>query len=232
MISDKLSEKDAQDLDQAITMIEKAADEAGVYVMYSSKASVVVMYDKATDDYFIDKSNKLPGISIFLSQLSFKNFANLTETIIEKLPSLEFMIIGMGDGMDNKVAVRTTDVGLMLYIALITKDSHEVDQIKPTQEIKSITRDEITASILQGSEVTEGFELRGDTSFIVTKRKASNMVLGNGKMKPDSVWQEMYEVKDGKIVLVGKRIGSHKPQEIIPDHTVWDGTWQTVKTSK
>jgi hypothetical protein len=59
--------------------------------------------------------------------------------------------------------------------------------------------------------------LTEDGKMIITKRKRSQTVYGNGIPVPDEVWREVYESVDGRIVMKRRIDGKHTPRAIVEE---------------
>jgi len=65
-------------------------------------------------------------------------------------------------------------------------------------------------NVFAGKSFVSGIEFLPDKKgLIISYQKPSNMIYGNGKSKPDSVWQEKHEIIDGVLVHTETRYGSH-----------------------
>jgi hypothetical protein len=56
-----------------------------------------------------------------------------------------------------------------------------------------------------------------ETGVEITYQRPSHMALGNGDRVPDSVWKEIYTIKENKLILSDTVQGVHTPAHMVQE---------------
>ena len=73
------------------------------------------------------------------------------------------------------------------------------------------------AFIRQPHKIVDAYHNLMDGTIVIVRQFPSNTVYGNGNPVPDRVEKETYGVVDGKIALIRKQDGVHKPGYYVPE---------------
>ena len=73
------------------------------------------------------------------------------------------------------------------------------------------------AVILTQHKIVDAYHNLMDGTIVIVRQYPSNTVYGNGNPVPDRVEKETYGVVDGKIALIRKQDGVHKPGYYVPE---------------
>lgn len=151
----------------------------------------------------------------------FKSRKNFYVTVIDEIMLNKIAIIGFKIDSNGYIEISGGEDECTVKMAMLPK------KLDYAPDYKSVHGGILNPFI--GQSFVSALEfLPEKKGIIVSYRKPSGRIYGNGKPVPDEVWQEKHEVVDGVLLHTDTRYGKHHPTTTIDEHTSWDSDWTKV----